>query len=137
MKVISYFYKFRVFLPRRFQISMRRMIAALKRIIHRKTWPINPKAAKPPENWKGWPDKKNFAFVLTHDVETATGHSRCMRLMNLELRMGFRSSFNFVLEDYHVSERLRHRLEKEGFEVGIHGLTHDGSESSSHQPLFE
>ena len=40
--------------------------------------------------------------------------------------MQFRSSFNFVPERYNVSKRLRNDLTDKGFEVGVHGLIHDG-----------
>jgi Glycosyltransferase len=47
--------------------------------------------------------------------------------MQLELDLGFRSSFNFVPEgDYRVPVELREELTARGFEVGIHDLKHDG-----------
>ena len=47
--------------------------------------------------------------------------------MQLELELGFRSSFNFVPEgDYQVPAELREELTARGFEVGIHDLKHDG-----------
>jgi hypothetical protein len=47
--------------------------------------------------------------------------------MQLEMELGFRSSFNFVPEgSYRVSAELREELTEGGFEVGIHDLKHDG-----------
>ncbi len=46
--------------------------------------------------------------------------------MEMEKKIGFRSSFNFVPERYPVSPPLRHHLRENGFEVGVHGLNHDG-----------
>lgn len=46
--------------------------------------------------------------------------------MELEAGLGFRSSFNFVPRRYDVSPGLRERLAESGFEVGVHGLYHDG-----------
>jgi hypothetical protein len=47
--------------------------------------------------------------------------------MQLELELGFRSSFNFIPEgDYQVPCELREELTQNGFEVGIHDLKHDG-----------
>jgi len=90
-------------------------------------WPILPGSQKPPEGWPGWPYGKQFAFVLTHDVEGFDGIGRCERLMELERQLGFRSSFNFIPEgEYHVSPMLRDRLDRNGFEVGVHDLHHDG-----------
>ena len=80
-----------------------------------------------PLGWPGWPDGKRFALVLTHDVEGSKGMSRIERLMNLELTHGFRSSFNLVPEgEYRVPVHLREIMDKKRFEIGIHGLEHDG-----------
>ena len=84
-------------------------------------------AAMKPDSWKGWPHNRQFALVLTHDVDTAKGHANCLKLMQLEEKLGFRSSFNFVPELYNVSPELRSVLKQKGFEVGVHGLTHDGN----------
>jgi peptidoglycan/xylan/chitin deacetylase (PgdA/CDA1 family) len=74
----------------------------------------------------GWPGGKRFALVLTHDVESQRGLDRCMALADLDERHGFKSSFNFLAEQYHVPPQLREELLSRGFEVGVHGLTHDG-----------
>jgi hypothetical protein len=94
-------------------------------------WPIDEGASKKPLDWKGWPEGKRFALVLTHDVEKAGGHERCQELMQLEKELGFRSSFNFVPERYKVSPDLRGLLQQHNFEVGVHGLLHDGKYNSS------
>ena len=133
MNSINLYYRLKPLIPRRIQISLRRSIAARKRSAHAETWPINPVASKAPEVWNGWPENKTFALVLSHDVDTSKGHDNCARLMNLETQLGFRSTFNFVLEDYRVSDRLRARLAEEGFEVGVHGLKHDGKLFSSRE----
>ena len=86
-----------------------------------------PGSEHPPENWPGWPEGKKFALILTHDVESKTGLNRCRSLMQLELDLGFRSSFNFIPEgSYRVPAELREELTTSGFEVGIHDLKHDG-----------
>ena len=51
--------------------------------------------------------------------------------MRLEEKYGFRSSFNFVPERYVVSASWRKELKSRGFEVGAHGLNHDGKLYSS------
>jgi peptidoglycan/xylan/chitin deacetylase (PgdA/CDA1 family) len=71
-------------------------------------------------------------LVLTHDVEGIKGLSRVEQVMNLELKHGFRSCFNFVPEgEYRVPDRVREMLERAGFEVGVHGLEHNGKLYSS------
>lgn len=53
---------------------------------------------------------------------------RCPLLANVEMELGFRSSFNFVPEgEYDTPCSLRRFLTEHGFEVGIHDLHHDGS----------
>jgi glycosyltransferase involved in cell wall biosynthesis len=54
--------------------------------------------------------------------------------MQLEMELGFRSSFNFVPEgSYRVPAELREELTDGGFEVGIHDLKHDGHLFASHR----
>ena len=124
-------------LPRQLQIMARRMIVKWRLPANRHIWPIDPKSATPPENWKGWPDGKKFAFVLTHDVETKNGLKKCRELMKLEERMGFRSSFNFVIKDYSVPDDFIQELKSRGFEIGIHGLEHTWDIYSSEKTFSE
>lgn len=126
MKAIDIFYQIKPAFPRGLQIGLRRVIAAQRRKANTATWPINPSAAKRPDGWTGWPDNKKFALILQHDVDSITGLRRCLRLADLEKQHNFRSSFNFVPEDYPTSPTLMRLLVESGFEVGVHGLKHDG-----------
>jgi hypothetical protein len=89
-------------------------------------WPIDEAAGEIPNSWPGWPHEKRFSLVLTHDVETTNGVSKCPQLTKIEEDLGFRSSFYFVPRRYYVPPELRHYLTSNGFEVGLHGLYHDG-----------
>lgn len=80
---------------------------------------------------KLWPGGARFAFVLTHDVEAARGQAFVRRLADIDEKYGFRSSFNFVPEAYPVDESLYVELRARGFEIGVHGLIHDGRLFSS------
>jgi hypothetical protein len=73
-----------------------------------------------------WPEGKEFAFVLTHDVETKEGQAFVRNVADLEDNYGFRSSFNFVPERYPLDKDLMEELRYRGFEIGVHGLKHDG-----------
>ena len=121
-----FYYILKPFIPRRIQIGLRRKVVRVKRPLYKDIWPINEKASQKPEGWLGWPERKRFAFVLMHDVETERGQNKCRLLMQLEEALGFRSLFSFVPERYNVSPELRRDLVKRGFEVGVHGLKHDG-----------
>ena len=79
-------------------------------------WPILEKAGEKPTKWRGWPDEKQFALVLTHDVEFAKGQEKCIELMNIEKSLGFKSSFNFVPLRYEISPIILEELVKQGFE---------------------
>ncbi len=73
-----------------------------------------------------WPDHSRFALILTHDIETADGQEFVESVADLEESLGFRSLFNFIPEKYHVNHKLMDDLRQRGFEIGVHGLRHDG-----------
>ena len=121
------YYRIKPAIPRAIRLWIRRCLALHKRNRVRDIWPIAPGSQQPPPNWSGWPDGKKFALVLTHDVESQWGVDRCRQLMRLEKSLGFQSSFNFVPKGtYEVPEQLRNELVRNGFEVGVHDLRHDG-----------
>ena len=121
------YYRLKPFVPRSIRLGIRRWFATRKRKEVRDIWPIVPASERRPADWLGWPNGKQFALVLTHDVEGKAGLRKCRELMQLEQDLGFCSSFNFIPEgDYKVPRDLRDELESNGFEVGIHDLKHDG-----------
>lgn len=121
------YYALKPHLPQRLRIGMRRVVARRLRRTTTGVWPIDPKAARRPTGWPGWPDGKQFALVLTHDVEGPAGLARCRELAEREVELGFRSCFNFVPEgSYAPDADLRAWLGQKGFEVGVHDLQHDG-----------
>ncbi|MBN1202250.1 MAG: hypothetical protein JXJ20_10380 [Anaerolineae bacterium] len=73
-----------------------------------------------------WPDGKQFAFVITHDIETAHGQAYVRTIADLDERYGFRATFSFVPELYPLDYDLLDELRERGFEVCVHGLKHDG-----------
>ncbi len=126
MRIKGIYYFVKPIIPRWMQIFIRRRVILHKRILCSNVWPIDEKAGNPPDGWSGWPEQKQFALVLTHDVDTAKGLGKCYELIRLEESLGFRSSFNFVPERYDLPPGLRHHLTDNCFEVGVHGLRHDG-----------
>jgi peptidoglycan/xylan/chitin deacetylase (PgdA/CDA1 family) len=79
-----------------------------------------------------WPAGQRCAFVITHDIETAQGQAYVRRVADLEESLGFRSSFNFVPELYPLDHELITDLRQRSFEIGVHGLKHDGKLFNSH-----
>ena len=132
MLLNSLYFRLKPLIPRSVRLGVRQWFTQSKRPRVGNIWPIMPGSEQPPEGWPGWPNGKKFAFVLTHDVETEQGLDRVKRLAELEIELGFRSSFNFVPEGrYSVPAELREWLTRRGFEVGIHDLNHDGHLFSS------
>ncbi len=124
--MIRFFYLFKPIIPRKVQLFLRRFLVKKQLKKYKDVWPILPGSQKQPENWTGWPDGNDFVIVLTHDVELRKGHDTCRQLLEIEKELGFKSSFNFVPERYKVDKELREFIVSEGFEVGVHGLNHDG-----------
>jgi hypothetical protein len=120
------FYTIKPLVPRIIQLYIRKIIASRIREKHKNVWPILEQAGVAPAGWNGWPEKKQFALVLSHDVDTQRGHDKCRLLSDLETELCVRSAFNFVPERYNVSRSLQEELAAKGFEIGIHGLKHDG-----------
>ena len=121
------YYFLKPFIPWQVRLALRRSRAQSRLGTYTDQWPIDVKAGTTPPGWPGWPEGKRFAVVLTHDVEGSKGLSRVRQLMAMERRCGFTSSFDFVPEgEYSLPTDLRATMASEGFEVGVHGLEHDG-----------
>jgi glycosyltransferase involved in cell wall biosynthesis len=121
------YYRLKPLLPDRLRMWLRQRYAM--RVLDRSAgrWPVLPGSERPPEGWPGWPEGKKFAVVLTHDVEGPRGLEKCRALMQLEQEQGFVSSFNFVpAGSYETPPELREELTRNGFEIGVHDLNHDG-----------
>lgn len=125
MRLRELYYRIKPIVPRSLQIALRRYIARRKLESVGHVWPIDPEAGKAPQAWTGWPNRKRFALVLSHDVDTVKGHNQCLNLMELEEELGFRSTFNFVPERYRLSSNVLETLTSRGFDAGVHGLVHD------------
>ena len=119
------FYVLKPLIPRKLQLILRRKRGQYL-LSDNHSWPIDPASAIKPVGWQGWPQNKQFAVVLTHDIESRKGVAGVNRIAELEKELGFRSSFNFVGDDYPIPAGLQAFLKEEGFEVGVHGLHHDG-----------
>jgi glycosyltransferase involved in cell wall biosynthesis len=128
MLINHVYYALKPVMPLRLRLALRRLRA---RSIQKRCgsyWPILEASGNSPEGWLGWPDKKEFAFVLTHDVEGLKGLNRCRQLAEIEMEFGFRSSFNFIPNgEYIVPDDLLAWLRQNGFEIGVHDYRHDGT----------
>ena len=117
-RLLSLYYLLKPVVPRRMQRGVRRVYARWQAARRFPAWPIEPilvdrlhagirqrlaaaeADACPIVNF--WPDRRKFAFVLTHDVESAAGIENIPRVLEIERRHGFVSSWNFVAEWYPI-----------------------------------
>ena len=136
------YYQLKPIIPRPITRMMRRYYKNPQNSQLKTNWPIDPRYAL--FQWQVmrqlliltgkqsidyinfWPEDYHYSFILTHDIETATGQAFVREIADLEERLGFRSSFNFVLERYPLDIQLMQELQERGFEIGCHGLKHDG-----------
>jgi hypothetical protein len=140
------YYRVRGGLPRRVQIALRRAYAHAQARRQFPRWPIETAlhdlldviftilrsvADEPVPRIAPWPAGKSWALVLTHDVETADGLAAMDPVRDLERSLGYRSSWNFVPRRYSVTPALVDSLVSDGFEIGVHGLYHDGRDLES------
>jgi hypothetical protein len=153
---LSAYYAFKPFVPRKAQLSLRRLVARSRAATAFPRWPVEPAlhelyrwlmniladVAGEPVPWIApWPNGRDWALVLTHDVEGIHGYERIQLLRDLERSFELRSSWNLVPERYernaryHVDGQTVDSLLKEGCEIGIHGLRHDGRDLASLRTL--
>ena len=131
------YYLLKPMIPRNIQVYMRRAIIRWQMNQYKAVWPIDKSTITQGKQELVWPDNKKFALVLTHDVESQKGLERCLQLAEVEKSRGLRSSFNFVPERYVTPFSIRQELASQGFEVGVHGLTHDGKLYESEKTFRE
>jgi glycosyltransferase involved in cell wall biosynthesis len=146
--VLRGYYLVRPLLPRPVQLRMRRAFTKVQNRSTFPAWPVEDGlhnlyqwlfalaaqlARQPVPFLNLWPDGRSWAMVLTHDVETDVGYADISRLRTIESERGYRSSWNFVALRYRVGDDVVHDLQEAGFEVGVHGLKHDGRDLASQQ----
>ena len=84
-----------------------------------------------------WPSGAKCCVVLTHDVESPIGLDRMERMADIEQKYGFLSAWNLPLAQYPIDWPRVERLRARGFELGAHGLSHDGKLFRSYHDFAE
>jgi hypothetical protein len=136
------YYALKPFLPRSLQLWLRRRYTRIQETTPFPHWPVEPVLSDTVKRLLQevgaasglselphlgfWPGEKQWALVLTHDVEGVEGIRNISRIAALEERYGFRSSWNFVPRRYPFDRSIIDDLKSRGFEIGVHGLYHDG-----------
>ena len=140
------YYAVRPALPRPLQLQLRRAFTRVQGRSAFPRWPVEDSldnlyrwlfdvvtglAGRPVPFLGLWPGGRSWAFVLTHDVETAVGYQEMELLRRPERERGYRSSWNLVGSRYAVDDDTVGALHSDGCEVGVHGLRHDGRDLGS------
>jgi peptidoglycan/xylan/chitin deacetylase (PgdA/CDA1 family) len=73
-----------------------------------------------------YPQGKKYAIVLTHDVETENGFHFIPKIIELEKKYNFNSSWNIVPYKYKIDKDIIKLINNNNDEIGIHGYNHDG-----------
>jgi hypothetical protein len=141
------YYAVRPALPRAAQLWLRRRFSRIQARSRFPRWPVESSlhdlyaylfglvaqvTGEPVPMISVWPEGRSWALVLTHDVETARGLGHIDAVCDAETARGYRSLWNLVpRRDYRVEAARVRELQGFGFEVGVHGLHHDGRDISS------
>lgn len=136
------YYPFKHLLPAPFRHYMHSILARLRSKPSFPAWPYEPVLLRLMSEWLEdgmtrlqcndgwhigfWPDGFECSVVLTHDVEGKDGFERIEAMADLEEKYGFRSAWNLPLAQYPIDWSRLEQLQKRGFEIGAHGLCHDG-----------
>ena len=73
-----------------------------------------------------WPDGKQYAVVLVHDVDTKHGFERIHKLLDVDDRFNVVSCWSIVARHYNMDKSLLRSLIQRGHEIAMHGYNHDG-----------
>jgi peptidoglycan/xylan/chitin deacetylase (PgdA/CDA1 family) len=141
-RLLNPYYAIKPTLPRATQLALRRLYARRQAQRPFPAWPIETlRVDQLKDRFRAeleatgaervpfvnfWPERRRFAFILTHDVEGPRGVENIPRVLEIERRHGLRSSWNFVAEDYAIDPGLFPALREAGCEIGLHALHHDG-----------
>jgi peptidoglycan/xylan/chitin deacetylase (PgdA/CDA1 family) len=139
---LNLYYRVKRFVPRKALLSARRLLIRWQGLPDFPAWPLDTSVsqllcfytycllrargvAEGEFTWF-WPQGKQAALILTHDVEGVEGLRGALELADLEEELGFRSSFNLGAW-YDVDPGFLRELTGRGFEIGLHSLQHDRS----------
>ncbi len=86
---------------------------------------------------KFYPFGKRTAVVLTHDVEDEIGLKSVPKIIEVEQKYGFYSSWNIVPYKYKIDEGIINFIHESKNEIGIHGYNHDGKLYSSYNEFHK
>lgn len=71
------------------------------------------------------PNNMKYGLILTHDIEAENNWEWVRKIAELEVSLGFRSSWNVVPHYYKIDYNVLDWLVENNFEIGLHGYNHD------------
>lgn len=92
-------------------------------------WPIDPSGDA--LRWllgdrgAAWPGGKGFAFVASHDVDSAGGMKLARKLLEVEARHGVPAVYSFVTSTYKIDKAFLRDVQAAGGEIAWHSDLHD------------
>ena len=141
--VVKPYYSLKPLIPKSIRTTLRRAYSKVQGRLRFPSWPVEPVLVNALDRYMvavlettgrtslrrlaPWPEGARAAFAITHDVEWDSGFRNVDAIVEIEKRHGFRSSWNIVPERYPIDWSVIDRLRADGFEIGVHGLRHDGS----------
>lgn len=123
-------FNYQTFLPPHLRSAIRRLLGITnfkqKRLINNfeLTNPIDYKSNYKPENI--WPLGKTCAFISTHDIDSKFGQEFLKNFIEIEKKLGVKSTNFWVTHLYELKHSFLKELQKEGFEIALHDYNHDG-----------
>jgi peptidoglycan/xylan/chitin deacetylase (PgdA/CDA1 family) len=152
-RTLKAFYLIKPLIPRKAQLLARRRMIRAQGVPEFPSWPLDLSVGRLLRFYAAcslsalgrtdgeflwfWPENHSAAVILTHDVENNDGIQRSLELADVEEAHGFRSSFNFGSWYTKPDMGVVRELTSRGFEVGMHGLTHDRQLFSSREAFEE
>jgi len=139
---LDFYYTVKGMIPRRIRHAVNRLIVGLRSPMQFPAWPYEATLLSLRCSWlQGalrtlgredglyvgfWPDGYKCCVVLTHDVESRGGLARMAKMAEVERKYGFLSAWNIPLGQFRIDWPELEAMRREGFELGAHGLAHDG-----------
>ena len=137
------YYSVRPLLPLQVRTALQRLVVRRRRSAVFPAWPVDDSVDQIFESMMQlaisaagghevpfiwfWPEGRQSALIVTHDVEEAQGAAHCETLMDIDESFGVPAAFQVIPESrYGGVEQLVSRLRARGFEANLHDLDHDG-----------
>ena len=139
----TYYYLLRPMLPLAIRKRLQRLVFRRRRMCRFPAWPVDCSVENILEQLMAltlrasgvreipfiwfWPNGRDSALMMTHDVEGQKGADHCDFLMDLDDSYDIKAAFQLIPEGaYKGLDEIVSKIRARGFELNIHDLDHDG-----------